>query len=114
MIKTIPSCFRRKWTILGAMVVAIIMVYGFGLNYAAAATVEVDDFTIERSYSNDYVVTVKSYDGNATEVTLPTKATIDEVEYTCLLYTSHCNACQPDAGSATIFAGFKLNSGNVC
>ena len=35
-----------------------------------------------RDSSNDYVVTVKSYDGNATEVTLPTKATIDEVEYT--------------------------------
>lgn len=59
-----------------------VMLMGIGIVGVHAATVEVGDFTIEKSgYGSSLEISVKSYKGNNGEITLPTTAKFGETEY---------------------------------
>ncbi len=60
-----------------------VMVMGISAVGANAATVEVGDFTIDRSYSyGSYTTKVKSYNGKGGDIVLPTEAEFSGTTYT--------------------------------
>lgn len=74
-----------------------VMLMGIGIVSVHATTVEVGDFTIDRSkpnYSSPYVVSVSAYNGKGGEITLPATAKFGETEYAV---TSVGNAFQDNA-----------------
>lgn len=74
-----------------------VMLMGIGVASVHATTVEVGDFTIDRSkpnYSSPYVVSVSAYNGKGGEITLPATAKFGETEYAV---TSVGNAFQDNA-----------------
>lgn len=60
-----------------------VMLMGISAVGANAATVEVGDFTIDRSYSSgSYTTKVKSYNGKGGDIILPTEAEFAGTKYT--------------------------------
>ena len=60
-----------------------VMLMGISAVGANAATVEVGDFTIDRSYSSgSYTTKVKSYNGKGGDIVLPTEAEFSGTKYT--------------------------------
>lgn len=59
-----------------------VVLMGIGIVSANAATVEVGDFTVDRSYSyGSYTTKIKSYNGKGGDITLPTTAEFSGTEY---------------------------------
>ena len=81
MIQTRDKCPQSVKFLLCAMLLTAAL-FITGMPKAAAATVEVGDFTIDRSRSySTYVVSVKSYNGTGGDVALPETAEFSGVTY---------------------------------
>ena len=73
------SSFRRKITV---GITAAVIMCGFGVIGASAATTTVGDFTIDRSYSyGSYSVTVTKYSGAGGDIELPQTAEFSGTTY---------------------------------
>lgn len=115
IIESRPRIPRLAMVFIAAVVVLLLTA-----PKAGAVDVTVGDFTVSREYNrytSTYTVKVTAYNGNETNIVLPTKATINETEYD--ITTVGSNVLKKLAGTegidltVTIPEGYTTIAGNA-